>query len=301
NPGTAPWDPAYFNDPSALIALAKAQGLKGEIFALNNNMKVPYSDQFDIGVRHQFGQIATSATLSHIDSKDLFSFVLGNRNPDGSWCQYGPQYACQPWGSPLPGYGNFIISTNDQQARYNALYLTVDKPYSRNSHYGYSGTLTLTDATATGHNDRFIFDYAMPHDSGWHSAEGVDKWRFVGTGIVDGPWQTQISTFITIASGAPFDYIDATGAAVRIIPGGIFPKDKPAYKQVDLRIAKDIDLPNGQVVTLEGQVFNLFDSVNKTYSGWGGGFNGGSGATGEGDQNTTGPARSFQVGLRYKW
>jgi len=141
----------------------------------------------------------------------------------------------------------------------------------------------------------------MPHDSGWHGAEGVDKWRFVGTGIVDGPWDTQVSAFVTLASGGPFDYIDATGPAVRIIPGGIYPKDKIAYQNVDLRVSKDFDLPGGQTITLEGQVYNLFDSVNRTYSGWSGGFNGGSGATGAGDNNTVGSARSYQVGLRYKW
>ncbi len=296
-----PWNSSYFNDPSALVAAAKAKGLKGEIYALNNDAKVPYSDQFNIGVRHQFGAVATSVTLSDIESKDIFSFVLGNRNPDGSWCSYGPQYACQPWSYGLPGYGNFIISSNEQHASYRAIYLTADKPYTKASHYGYSGTLTLTDAKATGHNDRFIFDYATPNDSGEHAAEGVDKMRFVGTGIVDGPWKTRVSGILTLASGAPFDYIDASGPATRIIPGGIFPKNKLAFKQFDMRIAKDIDLPNGQTVTLDAQVYNLFDWVNKTYSGWGGGFNGGSGATGAGDTNTQGPARSFQVGLTYHW
>ena len=295
------WDPAFMTDYDALIAKAKATGQKGEIFAINNETKVPYSDQFNIGVRKQFGSIATSLTLADIQSKDMFSYVLGNRLDNGTWCVYGPEYACQPWGNGLPGYGNFIISTNDQEARYQAIYLTVDKPYTRSSHYGYSGTLTLTNAEATGHNDRFIFDFAMPHDSGWHGAEGVDKWRFVGTGIVDGPWDTQLSAFVTLASGSPFDYIDTTGPATRIIPGGIYPKDDIAYQNVDLRVSKDFELPSGQTITLEGQIYNVFDSVNRTYAGWGGGLNDGDGASGAGENNTTGSARSYQVGLRYKW
>ncbi|HTM81761.1 TonB-dependent receptor [Asticcacaulis sp.] len=303
--GQIVWDPGYLTDNAALLAAVRAQNLKGEIFALNNNAKVPYSDQFNLGIRKQFGSVATSITLADIQSKDIFSFVLGNRAPDGSWsdggaCNYGPQYQCQPWAFGLPGYGNFIISTNDQEARYQAIYLTVDKPYSRASHYGYSGTLTLTNAEATGHNDRFIFDYAMPHDSGWHGAEGVDKWRFVGTGIVDGPWDTQLSTFVTLASGAPFDYIDQTGPANRIIPGGVYPKNDIAYKTVDFRISKDFELPSGQTITLEGQVYNAFDWINRTY-GYAGGVNTGNGATGQGDDNTIGSARSYQIGLRYKW
>ncbi len=308
DPVTNPWKASYFNDPSALVALAKSKDLKGEIIVLNNNLKVPYSDQFDIGVRHQFGALSTSLTLSDIQARNQFSFVLGQRAPDGSWsdggsCNYGPQYACQPWAFNLPGYqgANFIISTNDQRSHYQALFLTADKPYTRASHYGYSGTLTLTNAKATGHNDRFIFDYAMPHDSGWHAAEGTDKVRFVGSAIVDGPWDTRFSGLLTLASGAPFDYIDNSGPALRIIPGGIFPKNKLAFKQFDLRVSKDFTLPNGQTITLDGQVYNVFDWVNKTYSGWTGGFNGGTGASGAGDTSTTGVARSFQVGLTYKW
>jgi len=303
---TITWNPSYATDTAALIAAARATGQKGEIYALNNNAKLPYSDQFNLGVRKQFGDISTSLTLADIESKDIFSFSLGNRAPDGSWsdggtCNYGPQYSCAPWAFGLPGYGNLIISSNDAQAKYQAVYLTVDKPYTRASHYGYSGTLTLTNAKATGQNDRYGFDYATPDDTGWHSAEGVDKWRFVGTGIVDGPWDTQFSAFVTLASGGAFQYIDNSGPALRIIPGGIFPKDNVAYQNVDLRVSKDFELPGGQTVTLEGQVYNLFDSVNRTYSGWTGGYNDGSGATGAGDQATVGSARSYQVGLRYKW
>ncbi|ESQ92893.1 TonB-dependent receptor [Asticcacaulis benevestitus] len=314
NDNTISWNPAYATDKTALIAAAKATGQKGEIYALNNDTKVPYSDQFNIGVRKQFGAIATSLTLADIQSKDLFSYVLGNRLPDGTWCAYGPQYSCAPWGSGLPGYGNFVISNNDAEAHYQAIYLTVDKPYTRSSHYGYSGTLTLTNADAIGQSDRYGFDYATPRDTGWHAAEGVDKWRFVGTGIVDGPWDTQVSAFVTLASGGAFQYIDASGPAVRFIPGGVYPKDDIAYQNVDLRLSKDFELPSGQTITLEGQVYNVFDSVNRVYSGWGGGLkcnptdtgciadrNGSQGPTRAGDNNTTGSARSYQVGLRYKW
>lgn len=298
--GGATWNPSYFGNPEALVALAKSMNLKGEIFALNNDTKVPFSDQFNVGVRKRLGDINTSATLAYIKYQNLFNWVLGNRLPDGSWCVNGPQYACQPWGNGIPGYGNLIISTNDREADYTALYLSADKAWTPSSKYGFTATLTLADAEMNGHNDPFIFDYANPRDTGMHHAEGVDKWRFVGSGIVSTPWDTRLSAIVTLASGTPFPSIDATGPAVRIIDGYYFPKK--GFSQVDLRLSKDFTLPNGQMITVDGQIYNLFDTVNRKYSGWTGGFNGGSGASLEPDNNAQeGPSRSFQVGLTYKW
>ncbi len=291
-----PWDPAYLTSAASIPNPGH-----GEIYALRNDTKVPYNDQFDFGVRHQFGSIATSVTVSEIKGHNLFTWVLGNRNADGSWCASGPQYACQPWSGALPGYGNFLISTDDSKSDYQAVYFTVDKPYTKASRYGYSGTLTLTNAKANGSSTEFAFDYSDPEDTGMHAAPGVDKLRFVGTGIVDGPWDTQLSGILTLASGQPFDSIDTTGPAVRIIPTALYPRNQLAYKNLDLRIAKDFELPNGQVITIDGQVYNVFDWVNKTYAGWGGGLNNGSGPSRAGEHATTGNPRTFQVGLKYKF
>lgn len=295
--GCIPWNAAYATE-AGLQSLAQT----GEIFALNNKAKVPYNDQFDIGLRHQFeGNITASITASEIKGHNLFTWVLGNRQPDGTWCQYGDQYACQPWAYGLPGYGNFLISSNDGKSNYEALYFTVDKPYTRSSHYGYSGTLTLTDAKSDGNSTGFTFDYADPSDTGMHHAPGVDRLRFVGTAIIDMPYGLQLSGELTLASGQPFDSIDNTGPALRIIPDYYYPKNGMAYQDLDLRLTKDFQLPNGQMITIDGQVYNVFNAVNRTYSGWSGGYNGGSGATRQGDFATTGYARTFQVGLKYKW
>ncbi len=65
-----------------------------------------------------------------------------------------------------------------------------------------------------------------------------------------------------------------------------------------MRIAKDFTLPNGNVITIDGQVYNLFDHVNRAYSAWGAG----SGSPPPLLENSTqGPARTFQVGLKYKF
>lgn len=297
--GQVPWNTGYL-DRTALKALAVTAGGQ-EIFALNNHTKVPFNDQFDLGVRQKFGDYSLSLTLSQIEGHHLFTWMLGNRNPDGSWCSFGPQYSCQPWGFPLPGFGNFIISHDNGKSHYQGILLGVEKPYTKDDGWGFTTSLTLNNARALGPDQEFGFDYATPPDSGWHAAPGVDRVRFVGSGIIDGPWGTSLSTLVTLGSGPSFDSIDNSGPALRIITNKLYPKGILNYKQIDLRIAKDFEIFDGQMVTIDGQVYNVFDWVNKTWSGWNGGFNGGSGPSRMPDNATTGPARTFQVGLKYRF
>lgn len=311
-PANGAWNPAYATDTSGLIALAKAQNLKGEIFALHDDVKVPYSDQFNIGIRHRFGDINTSVTLSHTESYDLFNFIVGNRQVDGTWGNawagsHGEQYETTPWGDTIPGYGGLFISSNDRRARSTSIYLTAEKPYTQESGYGWTAKLDLNDAEMLGSNEWLHAMTAFQKNTGWNHSEGVDKWRFVGTGIVDGPWDTRLSGILTLASGGAFrGFIEGgtNGApASRFVPGAYFPAEDVAFKMLDLKISKDFNLPNGHAFSVEGQVFNAADWVNKTYNEWGSGFSNAANPipSRKGNNSTTGPARSYQIGLKYKW
>ena len=46
---------------------------------LNNKTKVPYSDEFNVGVRKRFGKINTAITFSYIRSHNIYQEVVGNR------------------------------------------------------------------------------------------------------------------------------------------------------------------------------------------------------------------------------
>ena len=306
--GTTPWNPNYYNNRDSLIALAATLGLKGEVFALNNETKVPFSDQFNLGVKKRFGEIQTSATLSYAKSGNIFSYILGNRTPSGSTCSNPAgdgRYQCRPWGDGLPGYGNFIINTNEQEARNTAIYLTAEKPYTKSSGYGWQMKLDLNQAEQTGWTDRFVFDWGTPKDTGWHDADGVPKWNFYGSFIKDFPYKIQVSGVLQMNSGAPQEVLDVGVPLERHILGAYYPQDNIAYKTFDLKIAKEFELPNGNSVTLSGVAINAFDWVNKTYSVWGDGGGGLNApwhaATYAPDRATTGPARSYQVGLVYRW
>lgn len=297
---TTPWDPSYFTDRKSLIALAEQKHQINEVVALNNSITPPYSDQFSVGLSQIFDDKTLTVTYSHITTHNQFSYVLGNRRPDGQWCVHGPQYGCAPWVFPLNSLGNLIVSDTSRQSRYDGLFVTLDRPYDRQSGYGYTATLTLSDPKSTGRQSLFFFDAATPNDTGWHGANGVSKMRFVASGIIDGPWNTRFSGLVTLASGAPFDLIDLTGPSPLAIADYYYPKKTVTYSSVDLKVTKDFELPSGHVVSLDLQVFNLFDSVNRVYSP-NSGLNLSSGPNFQPDRRTQGYARSVQLGLRYRW
>ena len=74
-------------------------GMAGEVNLINNDLEVPYSDQFSLGMRNRLGDWNTSVSVSRIVSKEGFVFTLGNRYPNGDFWQN----RSQPWGNSPPG------------------------------------------------------------------------------------------------------------------------------------------------------------------------------------------------------
>jgi len=223
-------------DPDALRALGAAQG--GEVHLLNNDTKVPYSDQFNAGVRKRFGKVNTGITFSYIKSHNIFQEVVGNRFPDGAYFHnltdptftyngstygpgifYCPDFRPAPFpcgaingahGAPLPGHGSIFIGNSDGKATYKAIYLQADKPYTRQDGYGFSAALTISqsrsnDTRSTNSiGDPFNFDAPEIGDLGWGPSVGFERWRFVGSGTVGLPWDIRLSTIATFSSGPSY-------------------------------------------------------------------------------------------------
>jgi outer membrane receptor protein involved in Fe transport len=308
--GCIPFTPAL-RDPSALRAAAIAAGNGGDVWLLNNDTKLPYSDQFNIGVRKRFGQINTSITFSHIRSHNIFRYVRGNRLPDGSYTSQGDQWVEDnfPPAGQLAGFqGKLNIGDNHGKAVYNAIYITAEKPFTGNSRWGFTSSLTLQRARTNvaqelANNDEF-YNGPRVDAYGWEYVQGVEKYRFVGTGIVRGPFGTILSGTLTLSSGPAFGNVifkpnpPENACCYGNFGGVFFPKDAFAYKNLDLRIAKKFKMPyaDGHELEVSFAAFNVFDSVNRTYSAWGAGS--GENPTFE-ENGTIGLARSFQVGAKY--
>lgn len=337
--GVLPFDPAY-RDVEALRAAVTATGLGGDVWLLNNKTKLPFSDQFNVGVRKRFGAWQTSATISHIRSHNIFQFVRGNRFSNGWFsrvlvrdgagnvigCTEGPSNfvidnfpdvdypACPATQGDLAGFnGKLNIGRNEGKARYTALFLQAEKPYTRASRWGVTASLTLQRARTNVGTELGADEFFAGPDQnqfGWQYVQGVPKWNFVGTGIVGLPWDVTLSGTLNLNGGPAFGNVRAPFNGSSVVPpdgaccianlGGVFFPDKDiAYKTLDLRVAKTFKMPwAGHELTADFQVYNVFDWVNRTYSAWGAG--GGDNPTFR-ENDTVGNARSFQAGLRYSF
>jgi outer membrane receptor protein involved in Fe transport len=318
--GTLPFNPAYKNVDN-LRAAAIAAGTGGDVWLLNNDTKLPYTDQFNFGFRKRLGKIQTSVTFAYNRSENIFQFVRGNRLPNGQYTSNGNQWiedGFPPAGQLSNFYtGKLNIGANDGKATYLAVYFTAEKPFTKESRWGFSASLTVQRARTNDaqelQSDEF---YNGPNQTvyGWEYVNGVPKFNFVGTGIVRGPFDTILSGTLTLSSGPAF------GSVITGLPntpenaccygnlGGVyFPHETFGYSNLDLRIAKNIKLPWGTDFELSFAAFNVFDTVNRNYSSWGAGGRSYDAATGTippatyQENGTVGNARSFQVGGKFRF
>jgi hypothetical protein len=320
------------SDPAALRALASTQG--GEVHLLNNNTKVPFSDEFNVGIRKRFGKINTGITFSYIRSHNIFQEVVGNRLPDGSYSDASPQIIIVDGNAfsrgifygagainlaPLPGHGSIFIGNSDSRASYAAIYLTADKPYTPESHYGFSAALTISSARSNDTRDTaqigdpFNFDAPTIGEQGTGPASGLERWRFVGSGTAGLPWDVRLSTVVILSSGASY------GGAVCNVPTtagtdcfttnfGIHQPGGIGYKNVDFNLSKTFKMPwaRGQELTVYFEALNAFDFVNRQFSMFTGGlqfFQGiGGPATPSGRPDrgvVVSQGRNFKIGARF--
>ncbi len=317
-------------DIAALRALGASQG--GEVHLLNNRTKMPYSDELNFGVKKRLGLINTSITFSYIKSHNIYQEVVGNRNPDGSYSPGGnPVYVFNGdvyaagifYGTgaintaPLPGYGSIFIGNSDGKAIYKALYLQADKPYTENSRWGFSATLTISSSrsndTRNGASigDPFNFDAPTIGAQGWGDSSGLERWRFVGTGTIGLPWDIRATTFVTLSSGPSYGGVLCNvpaetpgGGGCYLTNFGIYHPHGIGYKNVDFNVSKTFALPRHTELTVYFQALNAFDFVNRNYSQWGGGFQniGGPGPTLQPDPGSVASqGRNFKVGARFKF
>lgn len=304
-PGTIAWDPAYLT-PEGLDPLLAATPGAGEVFLIRNDVPAPRTDQFNLGVRQQWGDWQLSATLAYAFTKNEFAWYVGNLGMDGGI-----------WSGPTPasvGFPEFrdriFISNHDREREYAALHLQADKPYNRTDGWGFQINYSLSEAEQNGSRDQglgnFDFDYNWIDATPWFPSPGDERHRITASGLVDLPWNFQLSGFLTLGSGTPYTVFNCPDAA----PGGpnicwnggrpekfsfIIP-DAWAFRQLDLRLTKNFDLFDGHQAQIYVDAINVF------------GFRNYSGFNQDANQEMFGtptaqylPTRSFQVGMRYRW
>jgi outer membrane receptor protein involved in Fe transport len=251
------WNPAYLTDPSLL--LAQFNGTVGETNIMNNDMKVPYSDQFSIGMRNRLADWNTSASVSRINSKDGFIFSLANRYPNGDFWQGGGQ----PWGNSPPGLaGVLLVGYNGLETESTQIALSAEKPFTEESKWGATFAYTFTDAKMNN-SDRYSFDESSASAYRMILSNTVAKHRLVATGSYELPWGMQVAGKFTWSSPIPAWFNQCYSGGV-FWPDGAgcspftYDPGGTGYQALDLQFTKNFEL--GDL----GSMYLRFDVLNVT-------------------------------------
>ena len=325
----SPSAPAYCRDPEALRTFAASQGFTGgAVWVLPNKVKMPYSDQFDLGVRKRFGEINATLTYSHVESHNISMFARSNFYNNGwytvqltpggcvnggdQWIidntPNGPFPNCSATGAQLPGFnGKLDRALNNGRARLDALFLQLEKPFNDRTTWGFTQALTLQRARSNVPmelNSDEMFNAPAFGTYGWNNINGVPKWTSVTSGIWRAPLGFILSGTLNLSSGPAFGNVifgpaPQGACCFGNFGGALFPRKDIAYKKLDIRVAKTFKMPWGHEATVDVAVFNVFNWLNRTYSTWGAGS--GDPAPRIENGQIANDQRQFQAGFKYKF
>jgi len=266
------WNPAYLTGLSNLQSLVGSTNAGAEVDMINNNLKVPYSDQFSIGIRNTLGDWNTSAAISRVVSKNGFVFSLGNRYPNGAFFMNGGQ----PWGDSVPGFGNLILGNNGIETKATQVLLSAEKPYSAASPWGATFAYTYTDAIQNRDITQYYsFDEATIAQYPYITSNAAPRHRIVSTGSYGLPWGFLIGAKLTLATPTPVDDIACIGLTYSTgsgcTPISATPKNFFGYKTLDLQVTKNFEISHfgSAYIRLDGlNVFN-YRNFADTINNWG--------------------------------
>jgi outer membrane receptor protein involved in Fe transport len=256
------FDPKFLNGVQNLQALAA--GNPSEADLMNNRLKVPYSDQFSLGIRNRVGDWNTSAALARIISKDGFVFTLGNRFPNGAFWMNGGQ----PWGNGIPGIGALIIGSNGIETRNTQLLLSAEKPFTPESHWGATIAYTYTDATQNRDiTQHYSFDEVTIRQYPFIASNAAAKHRLVISGSVGLPWDFIVAGKLTLATPIPTNQISCYNDATVFPTGGhctavAFTAPGLGYRSLDLEATKNFNIKDVSSVYVRLDVLNVFNTKN---------------------------------------
>lgn len=297
-----PWNPVYLTQAGRDALLASLPvGAGRELRFIKNDIKMPYSDQFSLGVRGRFGALETEVGYTYVASHDGFAYLLGNRLPNGSFFP-ATGNPSSPFGSPPAPFGSIIIGDNGIETRAHTGYAKLVKRYTVDSPWSIDATYTYTRATENrAFGETFSLDFPSMEDYPFTRSSGVRTHRFVMAGTADLPFDMVLAGKFQISSPMwkkeftfiPGQPLSRDVVAVETEGNG----DRWGYRQMDLSLTKNIVLgfPNEEAaIWVRADVINLFNDRN---------FNGFNGVTGLRDTSLAidGPPRTikFSTGFRF--
>ncbi|WP_306003468.1 TonB-dependent receptor [Brevundimonas sp. C43] len=307
------WNSSY-GTREGVLALMDQRGVasRSQAFLLKNDFEPPRTDQFNLGVRQRVGDWQTEFTLAYGKTENEFTWLFLNRCREPSYGNEGGGYGdnggnCAP--PPATNdYREYWVSDHNKEREFTALYVKLDKPYTRDSGWGVNIAYTLSKSEQNGGNDNFCYDCFSVETSPVRSSADDERHRVVASGTLDLPLDFQLSGILTLGSGTPYNVFDGTGSQFYFRPYGAYPEKEQfflpnafAYRNLDLRLTKNFDVPGAGELSVYVDAINVFNFSN--YSG----FDGGTGSATNPNPNfgrpssVLFPTRSFQIGARYSF
>lgn len=298
------WNESYRSKAGLDALIASGLAPEGQLRVIPNDLEPPHTDQFSIGLRQRLGDWNTSVSIVRQLGKKEIAYYPINRN-----------VALSPTGRlesfAVPGFAVIVAAENNRETRFTGIYVTADKPYTRDS--GWGATFAYTGGDSESNRNEFNFDFPRAGDGRFVPNGGDIEHQIVATGILDLPLKFQLSGLLTLTSGNCFNVddfsrIDEGPEFFQNFRQGCFGQperssfivpDAFAYRSLDLRLTKTIDVGVGEL-QLIGEVFNVFNFDNF------GGFDGfvpetGTNANFGRPGSIVGNPRTFQIGARYRF
>jgi hypothetical protein len=249
---TIAWRPEYLSKAGLDALIAAGVAPTPEVFLIDNDTKPPVSDQFSAGIRAALpASIFVTANYAGIRGRNGFTYIFGNRQPNGNCCRQ------------IPPFSNLLLSTDTKKNWFDALYLTAERHFD--GKWGAQLAYTLGKAEAIG-GDLFSLDYRTPADYPRHPAASDERNRLVATSIVGLPADFFLSGMLTLASGLGFTIADfSQGGAFgqfRILLYEGRPDHHLAYRTLDLRLEKVFKFGASQRISAAAEAFNVFNYAN---------------------------------------
>jgi hypothetical protein len=274
--GKVRWSDTYLSRSALLGLLASGQAGRPEVLLVANDTRQPKSNQWSAGVRRVEGDYIVSLTYTGVRSYHGFTYICHN-----AYRTAGPGQPANCFGPPVPSkFGNVFISSDQVRTWYDAVFVKIDKPYTRASRWGAGVAYTLSWAKRIGGGEfdgaggtigLFSFDFRFPTDYPRYYAHFDQRHVIVANWIADAPFGgLQVSGVVNLATSTPFSIFDNSGPTFkfrrnegRLVTSSLF-----AFRTVDLRIRRDITGPHGSIAAV-ADVFNLFNSQNLAIDAYG--------------------------------
>jgi hypothetical protein len=265
DPTAIPWNNAYYSRDALLNLVNQGKTPPPEIFLIPSDIKPPKSLQFSLGVRQQLGDFTVG--VAYVGVRGSNEITTYNAN-------YKSRLTTK--------YGRINVWTDGGNSWYDAMYLTVDKPYRPGS-FGFNVSYTLSKTSAEFDNTIYYgYLYYTSPDFLVKSPSTLDeRHRISINAIFDLPFGFLFSGWGTFATGRPYlvflgDDVNKDGVITNDyppdgrnagrVPGQSFIfKHVFAERNVNIRISK-VFRYRGYNLELMLDVFNVFNWTN--YSGY---------------------------------